>query len=320
MSTKLRMGLIDYFRKAGGISLIKSYYRTGILPMALAQFLLLGKGKSALELLRLIISLKVQKRLYRKYNKVLRLYKYDKNLSCQTSRKLWIFWWQGIDSAPDLVKTCYKSVNENLKDWEINLITGNNYQEYVSLPSHILEKFNNGQITLTHFSDILRLELLIKYGGLWLDATVLCTSAIIPKSILDSDLFVYQAQKPGADGHATIMSSWCMYAKTNNKILMATRELLYEYWKKNTKMDDYFLLHQFFTMACEYYPEEAKRIPPFCNSIPHILLLHLFDPYNEQYWNDLKQMACFHKLSYKLNKEDLGKKNTYYDIIIAQEI
>ena len=127
-------------------------------------------------------------------------------------------------------------------------------------------------------------------------------------------------QKPGADGHATIMSSWCMYARTNNKILMATRELLYGYWKKNTKMDDYFLLHQFFTIACEYYSEEAKKIPPFCNSIPHILLLHLFDPYDEQYWNDLKHMTCFHKLSYKLEKEDIKKNGTYYDVLFNEHI
>ena len=221
-----------------------------------------------------------------------------------------------MDNAPALVQKCYQSVKENLKDWEIILITEHNYIKYTTFPEQIIDKQKNGNITLTHFSDLLRLELLIKHGGLWLDATVLCTSGDIPKSILNSDLFVYQALKPGADGHATIMSSWCMYAKTNNKILIATRELLYDYWKKNKKMDDYFLLHQFFTIACNQYPEEAKKIPPFCNSVPHILLLHLYDEYDEQYWEDLKRMTCFHKLSYKLDNHKILNKGTYYDIII----
>lgn len=312
------MGLNYIFRKAGGVELLKQYWRARVLHVALLQFLLLGKSKTALLLLRHIVSMKTQQRLKRKYVYVLSKFnqRYTEQPHCE-SRILWLFWWQGMESAPELVQKCYESVKAYLgKDWEIILITENNYKEYVAFPEHILQKLDNGQITLTHFSDLLRLELLINHGGLWLDATVLCTSGDIPKSILSSDLFVYQMQKPGADGHATIMSSWCMYARTNNKILMATRELLYEYWKKNTKMDDYFLLHQFFTIACEYYPEEAKRIPPFCSSIPHILLLHLFEQYDKQYWSDLKRMTCFHKLSYKLDKEDMEKEGTYYKMII----
>lgn len=305
-----------YLERAGGFSLIKLYLRTGVLPLSIIQLILLGRTKKALELLRLIVSLKIQKRLIKKYNKELQSFKYDNTLSCTLSNKLWIFWWQGIDNAPDLVKVCYKSVIDNLKDWDIILITENNYKDYVSFPDFILEKLSNGQITLTHFSDLLRLELLIKYGGLWLDATVLCTGSNIPKSILESDLFVYQAQKPGADGRAVVMSSWCMYAKTNNKILMATRNLLYKYWEKNTKMDDYFLLHQFFSIVCNYYPDEARKIPPFCNSTPHILLLHLFDEYDKNYWSDLKNMTCFHKLSYKLDLNNKKSNSTYYDEIL----
>ena len=34
---------------------------------------------------------------------------------------------------------------------------------------------DSGQITKTHLSDLLRLELLIRYGGTWIDATVFCT-------------------------------------------------------------------------------------------------------------------------------------------------
>ena len=308
--------LYSIYKKQGGFGLVKQYWCAGAFWSAIAQFCLLGRSMKALELLRLTASLKTQQRLARKYGKEIKDYHYNESLEHISSRKIWIFWWQGMDNAPALVQKCYQSVKENLQDWEIVLITEHNYIKYTTFPEHIIAKLKNGSITLTHFSDLLRLELLIKHGGLWLDATVLCTRGDIPNSILNSDLFVYQAQKPGADGHATIMSSWCMYAKTNNKILIATRKLLYDYWKKNKKMADYFLLHQFFTIVCNQYPEEAKKIPPFCNSVPHILLLHLFDKFDEQYWEDLKQMTCFHKLSYKLNKEDCEKENTFYAVII----
>ena len=135
-------------------------------------------------------------------------------------------------------------------------------------------------------------------------------------SILSSDLFVYRTQKPGADGKAITMSSWLMWAKTNHRILMATQAMLYAYWKKNNKLNEYFLLHHFMTITMDFYKEDASKIPPFCNSIPHILLLHLFDQYDEQYWNDLKQKTCFHKLSYKLEENKCKEKGTYYDKII----
>lgn len=305
-----------YFDKAGGLSLIKQYYRSGALWSSIVQFFLLGRSKKALELLRLTATLKTQRRLERKYSFVLENFKYNNALAHVESRKVWVFWWQGMEKSPLLIQRCYQSVKEMLSNWEIILITENNYKDYTNFPDYIIQKLGNGQITLTHFSDLLRLELLINYGGLWLDATVLCTSKEIPSSILNSDLFVYQIQKPGADGHSIIMSSWCMYAKTNQLLLMATRDLLYEYWGKNNKMDDYYLLHQFFSIVCNKYPEEVRKIPPFCNSLPHVLLLHFFDNYNEQYWNDLKKTTCFHKLSYKLDKEKMLEKGTYYDVII----
>ena len=38
-----------------------------------------------------------------------------------------------------------------------------------------MEKWEKGRIPAAMFSDLLRVELLIKYGGTWIDSTVLCT-------------------------------------------------------------------------------------------------------------------------------------------------
>ena len=311
--------IINYFIKAGGLDLLRQYWRNGVLGTAILQFMLLGKGRTSLEILRLSVTYKTKRHLEKKYGKVLKEFnaKWQETLPHCKRQTIWIFWWQGEEAMPPLVRKCYESVKKNMKDWEIILITEKNYLQYADFPTYILEKLQKG-ITLTHFSDLLRLELLIKHGGLWLDATVLCTNEEIPMSILSSDLFMYRTQKPGADGKATTMSSWMMWAKTNNRILMATQSMLYAYWKKNNELNDYFLLHHFMTIAMDFYKDDATKIPPFCNSIPHILLLHLFDQYDEQYWNDLKQMACFHKLSYKLDEDKCKETGTYYDLIIKR--
>ena len=142
-------------------------------------------------------------------------------------------------------------------------------------------------------------------------ATVLCTGDA-PEYFFDSDLFFFQTLKPGRDGHASYISSWLMEAKTNNKILMATRELCYEYWKTNNTMWDYFLLHDFMSIVLEEYEEDWKKIIPRDNATPHILLLRLFDQYDEKTWAAIKSQTQFHKLTYKFGEEKQKEQGTYY--------
>ena len=223
-----------------------------------------------------------------------------------------------MDNAPDLVKKCYQSVIKNNPDKKVIVITEKNISDYVTFPEYIVTKWKQGVITHTHMTDLLRLELLITYGGLWLDATVLCTG-IAPEYFFDSDLFFFQTLKPGRDGHASYISSWLMEAKTNNKILMATRELCYEYWKTNNTMWDYFLLHDFMSIVLEKYEEDWKKIIPRDNATPHILLLRLFDQYDEKMWATIKSQTQFHKLTYKFSEEKQKEQGTYYRILLGEQ-
>ncbi|MCI8309560.1 MAG: capsular biosynthesis protein [Clostridia bacterium] len=311
--------LKSIFQKQGGWKLVKQYWQSGSLFTAIGEILLLGKSRTALEILRLSTHLKIKQKLEKKYLKKLKIFEstYNSNVNHKLSNKVWVCWFQGIENAPEVVKVCYKSLKDNLVGKEIILITEKNMLDYVTFPDFILEKWNRGKITKTHMTDLLRLELLIKYGGLWIDSTVLCTSNEIPEYIFDSDLFFYQCLKPGRDGHSHVNSSWLISAKTNNKILMATKYLCYEYWKKNNSLMDYFLLHDFLSIVLDFYPDDWNKIIPCSNSTPHILALRLFDEYDENVWNAIKKMTCFHKLTYKFDKEKLKINNTYYKNIIC---
>ena len=48
------MGLKETFYKQGGWALIKQYLRNGSLLTAICEFILLGKSRTALEILRLL--------------------------------------------------------------------------------------------------------------------------------------------------------------------------------------------------------------------------------------------------------------------------
>ena len=150
---------------------------------------------------------------------------------------------------------------------------------------------------------------------MWIDATVLCTSNSIPDYFFESDLFFFQCLKPGRDGHSTYISSWLISAKTNNKILSAVRNLCYAYWEKNTVMCDYFLMHDFFSIVLDKYMEDWNKVIPRDNATPHILLLRMFEKYNENVWNAIVNQTPFHKLTYKFSEDDMKKDNTYYEAI-----
>lgn len=315
MWKELYMGLKEIFKKQGGMRLLKQYWQGGALFTGIGEFLLLGKSRTALEILRLSTSLKTKQKLERKYR--WKLNEFDRKYvekEHKMSNKIWICWFQGMENAPELVRKCYKSVVENNPNSEVIVITTENMFEYVKFPDYVVEKWKKGEITHTHMTDLMRLELLITYGGLWLDATVFCTGKA-PDYFFNSNLFFYQCLKPGRDGHGNFISSWLINAKTNNKVLMATRDLCYEYWKTNDSMWDYFLFHDLLCIALERYEDEWKKIIPRDNATPHLLLLRLFDQYNEQMWNAIKSQTQFHKLTYKFDQREIDKKDTFYKCI-----
>lgn len=302
------------FKRVRGFKVLNQYARAGVLLYAVILTMLLGISQKSLEIVRLAVENRVLSKIRRKYSKFIVKFKEKQNNQKiqENSNKVWVCWLQGMENAPEIVKHCYRSLEKHLVNKEIIVITDSNYNDYVSFPKHIQEKVNQGTISKTHFSDLLRLELLINYGGSWIDATVLCTSDDIPEYIFESNLFLYQCLKPGRDGHSYNISSWFITSSTNHPILELTKELLYEYWKQYNYMKDYYLLHMMFQLAIETYNMEWEEVIPCCNSTPHILLLNLFNQYDEKKYKAILNATPFHKLSYKFTEEDSKKESTFY--------
>ena len=284
---------------------------------------ILGNSYNSLLLIRNCIENIIYRRLKRKYKKIAAEFKTNeekKDLKQVESNIIWICWFQGIENAPAVVRACFNSVKHFFPDKKIIVITSENINSYVKFPDFIIDRYRKGIISNTAFSDLVRLELLIKYGGLWIDATVLCTGNKLVNKLSESKskFFMYQILKPGLDGHTVRFSSWMIYSYSNNQILRMTRYLIYTYWKENNKQISYFLLHNFLELSSTYYPEYLNKMIPFSSSVPHELLLRLFDNYDEETYNFILSQSDFHKLTYKFNKENANKENTYYKKIINE--
>ncbi len=222
------------------------------------------------------------------------------------SEKVWICWFQGLENAPHIVKQCVESARYWMPDKEIVIITAENMKQYVDFPDHIIDKWKKGYISNTHLSDLLRLELLIRHGGLWLDATTYFTGKV-PGYIMNHDFFVYR--NGWMNQEMINMGSWLMYSKkTNNPILILTRDLLYKYWDKYDYLKNYFLMHMFFRMASDELPVEWEAVPMINHFDCHLLMNELEKDFNYERVKEIVSISSIHKLTYKF--KDALKENS----------
>lgn len=233
----------------------------------------------------------------------------------QASNKIWICWFQGEDNAPPLVKACINSMRKNFPHKEIVILSNDNISQYVVFPEYIQKKYEEGKISHAHYSDLLRIQLLCQYGGIWADATVLCTSDDIPDSITNAPLFLYQnIDLKRMDIEPIVCSSWFISSHSNQPILVLTRDLLFEYWKTHDKAENYFIFHIFFTISTRRYADDWKMVPVFNNQSPHTLQFELGDKFSQDRWNDIMKISKFHKLNH--HNDYTKSKNTFYWYII----
>lgn len=227
---------------------------------------------------------------------------------------VWVCWLQGLDKAPDLVKACVSSIRRTFSSKNVVIISNDNLSEYIQLPDYIQEKWLSGRISAAHYSDIIRTELLCKYGGVWIDATVLSLSDHIPDYIYERELFAFkELDLSHMDIRPVVASSWFLSSRSNEPILLLTRTLLHEYWRTHNHLCNYFLFHIFFSLATKRYAEIWEDVPVLNNNSPQVLQFELNHPFEENRWKEICQDSNFQKLTHHLENVSEG---SYYEYII----
>lgn len=83
---------------------------------------------------------------------------------------IWTFW----DGPPNkFVELCMKSWAFHNPDYQINILTKQNYRQYVDDDIDTITHSGDG---IARYSDYVRLAVLSKYGGIWSDASILCNA------------------------------------------------------------------------------------------------------------------------------------------------
>ena len=319
--------LMFRYNQFGGVRLLKEYNKMGLIGFTFKE--LLGcfmKGQpfktvypNVLRKVELTLRNKYQPYLYKLKEKY-----EDEVVAENPNRTIWFSWLQGMDNAPDLVKACYNSVQREMEGMDIKVVTNDNMSDYVDIPDDILAKNRAGIIPDANFSDLLRLEILIKYGGVWSDSTVLCTGyknngfqKIKIEEALSADLFMFQYTDNLTKAFQGI-STWFIAAHARNKLLMILRDMLYQYWRDYDCVVDYFVCNFFFSMIVEEYPEEIRRMP-HGNSMPCLMLGQKLNMnFDEKWYNKLTENVVLHKLNYRVEDDAKNNPNSIYNELMRR--
>lgn len=94
----------------------------------------------------------------------------------QIPKQIWTFW--DSDDPPDFVKKCINTWKIHNSSYKITLLTNKNLIKYLDQTEiNFIRnwKYNNSS---QMFSDLIRLSILEKYGGIWMDASIICNESL----------------------------------------------------------------------------------------------------------------------------------------------
>lgn len=117
-------------------------------------------------------------------------------------RRIWVLWTQGFDQMPPVARACIDSWAAHNPTWDIKVLTSESLCHWADAVLGLPKAESQPPYRL---SELARLNLLARHGGVWVDATCYCTKPLdewLP-DCLASGFFAFA--RPGRD---RLMSSW----------------------------------------------------------------------------------------------------------------
>lgn len=229
-----------------------------------------------------------------------------------TKRKAWTCWWQGEARAPEIVRVCWKSQKKYLPaNVEHVIITEENYKEYITLPEYVLKKVDQGYIGIAALSDMIRAALLYKYGGFWMDATLLVLKPL-EKEILDYPIYTRNLPETQFCSHA-MWAGWFLYAKQGNVLFQFLSEAFFYYFSRYDKLIHYLTVDYFIAITCNQFPEVESQLRsiPYNNERALELGKHLIEMYEKDKFEFYTKDTFVQKLSYKIDQVGWKEDSIY---------
>jgi len=189
---------------------------------------------------------------------------------------IWMWWEQGWETAPLICQACAESWKLANPEAEVRRLDASMLQDW-------LPDFGACQkLPPAQRADLIRLELLCKYGGVWADATLFCAAPVMPwlqKQFGEESetFFVFDRSSSASWPHDPfldqnlLISNWFIASSAGHPLIRQWLKVFKESLKQRTIR--YFEAHETFRdmLADEQLHEMYMKMPKVSAWHPHLL-------------------------------------------------
>lgn len=233
---------------------------------------------------------------------------------------IWSIWWQGEVNLPEVVQRSRASLMKNHGNYKVVLLSQFNINEYITIPDYLLKLVEDKKVSFVHLADYIRVCILRKFGGIWLDATVFLLDTV-PNAYLDHE---FLSRHLPVVNPATVAggrwSGYYMVAGEKNSLLYQFLETFYnQYFLDHKIVITYLLQDYLIDMAYRLFPHVRSLIEnmPVNNEGMKYVQEHMNEDYDDVKWNAACQKTIFQKLSWKVPIED--NDQSFYHVVCCKE-
>ena len=159
-------------------------------------------------------------------------------------KNIFMLWQQGWDAAPKMVQACAESWRTHNPDWTLHLLDERTLPEMAPSWSSFRHPANGRPAQ----SNIARLTLLKAHGGVWADATLLCTRPL-DDWLPQSELFMFARPRP-----YRYVDIWFIAAAAKSPALSGWHEMVRQYWSHFARPHHYYWMEYLFEYLCAANP------------------------------------------------------------------
>jgi tetratricopeptide (TPR) repeat protein len=209
---------------------------------------------------------------------------------------IFVYWAQGFDAAPRVVRACLAALKANNPDSRVHELSLDNIGDYVDVPEDLVASLAGDHY---HFSDLLRMLLLEKFGGIWVDATCLVTEPLRPhvgRALAKGSVFAFNYTGP-------YLVNWFLASRPDSYVMHLWRAASFLWWEKRGEIVDFLLHHHIFEMLHrldDRFRAEWDAGLRLNATPPHALQSVLLKPYEPEMFQTITESSFVHKLRHHL--------------------
>lgn len=234
---------------------------------------------------------------------------------------IWVFWWQGREKMPEIIEMCLVSKIRNSGNHPVILLTEENIKNYIQFPEYVWNQFYRKQLRIQHLADMIRVQLIKRYGGLWLDASIYCARPL-DESIFQMAVYTLKGEEDKKYVSKNQWTTFVIGGQKGNTLCSFLDEFFIQYCKTGKPFIDYFMLDCAINFAYKNIPQvkEDLDLVPKTQGDYYWLNRNLEMPLTEKLLNEYRQEASsFYKIAWnkKLKKESW--KYTFFEYLLEKE-